>query len=279
MSGFALFLVLTAAVLHASWNAMVKAAGDRALILACVAIAHTFVGGAMVLLSPAPAPESWPFIMASATLHYFYYLFLFVSYRIGDLSQVYPIARGLSPMLVAVGAFVFAGERLPMPAAIGIACVSGGIALLSFTARRSLAEQPLALAAAIGTGFIIASYSLVDGMGVRLSGSAFGYMGWLFLSEALVVAVVAQRRWGQLRVLARPMAKYTLLAGFSSVGAYALVIYANLLAPLGAVSAVREVSVVVAATIGVMLFGERPWKSRMLAAVAVAGGVVLLAGS
>jgi drug/metabolite transporter (DMT)-like permease len=279
VSGLALALVLTAAVLHAAWNAMVKAGSDRALILACVAIAHTVVGAGMIAVAPAPAPESWPYIAASAGLHYLYYILLFLAYRIGDLSQVYPIARGLSPLLVSIGAFVFAGEFLSLPAAAGIAFISGGIALLSFAGRRTLAAQPAALGAAVSTGVVIASYSLVDGIGVRLSDSPFGYTGWLFVSEALVVAVVARRRWGQLRPLARPIAIYTLLAGVSAVSAYALVIYANLLAPLGAVSAVREVSVVVAAGIGVLLFGERPWKSRVIAAAAVTAGVVLLAAN
>lgn len=279
MSSLALALVLTAAVLHAGWNAMVKAGNDRALILACVAIAHTVVGAAMIALAPAPAPASWPYIAASGALHYLYYILLFLAYRIGDLSQVYPIARGLSPLLVSIGAFLFAGELLSLPAAAGIALISGGIALLSFAGRRAPTAQPAALAAAVSTGVVIASYSLVDGIGVRLSESAFGYTGWLFVSEALVVAVVARRRWGQLRPLARPIATYTLLAGVSAVSAYALVIYANLLAPLGAVSAVREVSVVVAAGIGVLIFGERPWKSRVFAAAAVTAGVVLLAAN
>ena len=279
MSSLALALVLTAAVLHAAWNAMVKAGNDRALILACVAIAHTVVGAAMIAFAPAPAPASWPYIAASGALHYLYYILLFLAYRIGDLSQVYPIARGLSPLLVSIGAFLFAGELLSLPAAAGIALISGGIALLSFVGRRAPTAQPAALAAAVSTGVVIASYSLVDGIGVRLSESAFGYTGWLFVSEALVVAVVARRRWGQLRPLARPIATYTLLAGVSAVSAYALVIYANLLAPLGAVSAVREVSVVVAAGIGVLIFGERPWKSRVFAAAAVTAGVVLLAAN
>ena len=258
---------------------MVKAGNDRALILACVAIAHTVVGAAMIAVAPAPAPASWPYIAASGALHYLYYILLFLAYRIGDLSQVYPIARGLSPLLVSIGAFLFAGELLSLPAAAGIALISGGIALLSFVGRRAPTAQPAALAAAVSTDVVIASYSLVDGIGVRLSESAFGYTGWLFVSEALVVAVVARRRWGQLRPLARPIATYTLLAGVSAVSAYALVIYANLLAPLGAVSAVREVSVVVAAGIGVLIFGERPWKSRVFAAAAVTAGVVLLAAN
>ena len=121
VSSLALALVLTAAVLHAAWNAMVKAGNDRALILACVAIAHTVVGAAMIAVAPAPAPASWPYIAASGALHYLYYILLFLAYRIGDLSQVYPIARGLSPLLVSIGAFLFAGELLSLPAAAGIA--------------------------------------------------------------------------------------------------------------------------------------------------------------
>jgi uncharacterized membrane protein len=112
LSLFALSIVLFAAVLHASWNAMVKAGGDRALILAGVALSHALVGGGLILVSEPPAAESWPALIVSTLVHYAYYALLFHAYRLGDLSQVYPISRGLAPMLVAIGALLLIGENL-----------------------------------------------------------------------------------------------------------------------------------------------------------------------
>lgn len=276
MTDLALILVLIAALLHASWNAMVKAAGDRALVLACIAAANTVAGASLIALFGVPALESWAFVAASALLHYVYYWFLFQAYRFGDLSQVYPIARGSAPLLVALGAQLFAGEVLPWLAWAGIWTVSAGIGLLSLSSRASRTADPRAVLAAFATGFLIACYSVVDGMGVRLSGNPFAYIGWLFATEAAVVAVIAYRRRGQWRHLALPAVRYMVL-GASAVVAYALAIYANLLAAMGTVSAVREVSVVIAALIGVIVFRERPWRVRLIAAAIVAAGVVILA--
>ena len=131
MSAFALTLVLAAAVMHASWNALVKKAGDRALILAAVALVTAVSGAALIVLSAYPAPVSWPWIATSTCLHYGYYILLFQAYRLGDLSLGYPISRGLAPALVALGAFMLIGEALNFVGLIGLATVCSGIGLLS----------------------------------------------------------------------------------------------------------------------------------------------------
>ena len=270
-------MVLTAAVLHASWNAIVKGAGDRALAMAVVAFAHVVAGGIALFFVPAPAPASWPYIVASAIIHWGYYAFLFLSYRYGDLSHVYPIARGIAPMLVAVGALVFADEMLVPKAWGGVIAVSLGIALLAFRRNGALAADRAAVLSALATGVMIATYSVNDGIGIRLSEAPSGYIAWIFFLELpITVAILMHRRVSPWR-LPRRAAAFAFAGGLLSVLAYGLVLYAKTMAPLAAVSAVRESSVIIAALIGVVLFRERPWGRRLAAAAVVALGVILLA--
>lgn len=257
---------------------MVKQAGDRALTLAAVACMHALVGIVLIAISEPPAPASWPSIAASTVIHYGYYILLFQAYRLGDLSQVYPISRGMAPALVAFGAFLIIGETLTPAGWTGLAAVCLGIGILAVQ-RGAVNADPRALLAAMLLGLTVAAYSIADGIGVRWSESPTGYMGWLFLLEApVVLAVLVPRVAGRTRIDWRVFA-FGLLGGFFSVLAYGLVLYAKTIAPIGAVSAVRESSVIIAALIGVVLFGERPWAGRVAAALVVAGGVMLLAGA
>ncbi|MFN3824337.1 MAG: hypothetical protein ACK4RN_10190 [Pseudorhodobacter sp.] len=276
MSGFALGLVLFAALLHATWNAMVRGGSDRALTLAGVAMAHAIVGAVFIALAPSPAPESWPWLITSALVHYVYYWLLFRAYRTGDLSQVYPISRGMSPALVTLGALVLIGETLPPFGLAGVALVSCGIAILAFSARGK-GRAPLWFALALG--MMIALYSVSDGIGIRVSDSLMGYMGWLFLSEALVPAVILGLRHKRRETVAPGVLALGLLGGVFSVSAYGIALYVKTIAPIGAVAAVRESSVIIAALIGVFLFGERPAGLRILAALIVAAGVMGIAFS
>jgi drug/metabolite transporter (DMT)-like permease len=276
LSDFAVALVLGAAVLHATWNAIVKGTRARALVLAAVAGTHGTVGLVMLLWFEAPRPASWPYIAASAMIHYGYYYFLSLAYRWGDLSRVYPISRGIAPLLVSLGALIFAGERLPALGWGGVALVSAGISILAFFSRGPVLPDPRSTLAAVATGLIIAAYSVVDGIGVRLSGSPFGYIGWLFFSEFLVSLFVLIRVKPRLTPEVRATLRIGYLGGLCAVAAYGLVIYANTLAPLGMVSALRESSVIIAALFGVVIFRERPWASRIAAAVTVGAGVLML---
>jgi drug/metabolite transporter (DMT)-like permease len=274
VSGFALALVLFAALLHATWNAMVRGGGDRAQTIAGIALAHTIIGLIFVAIAPPPSAESLPWLVTSALVHYVYYALMFRAYREGDLSQVYPISRGLSPALVTLGAMVLIGET-PTPLGLaGIALISCGIGVLAFSARGG-GRAPLWFALALGV--MIASYSVADGIGIRASGSLLGYMGWLFLSEALVTAfIVARFRMRGHKLVAKTLG-IGVLGGVFSVSAYGIALYVKTIAPIGAVSAVRESSVIFAALIGVLVFGERPATMRLTAAAIVALGVVALA--
>ncbi len=275
MSGFALTLVLCAAVLHALWNAIVKAADNRALVFGALSAMNVLAGAVLIALFPAPAVESWPYIAASTLIHYGYYVFLLLAYRLGDFSQVYPISRGLAPILVALGAQGFAGETLPVLAWLGLISVSLGIIVLSLPSGE-IRPNRAAAAAAVATGLFIASYTVVDGIGVRLADSPFGYIGWLFLLEFPVIFAVALWQRGKPSANRWPAIRLGLLGGIFAVLAYGIVIYVKVFTPLGAVSAVRESSVIIAALIGALYFGERPWRRRIFAAAIVTTGVVAL---
>ena len=276
LSSFALTIVLAAAVMHASWNALVKNATDRALTLAAVASMHAVAGIFLIAISDPPAPASWPSIFASTIIHYFYYFLLFQAYRLGDLSQVYPISRGLAPALVAFGAYLAIGETLTPLGWAGLAAISLGIGMLALQ-RGAAHADPRAVGVATLLGLTIAAYSVADGLGVRFSQSPTGYMGWLFLFEAPVVLAVLGPRIAKRHHIDLKVYGIGLIGGALSVAAYGIALYAKTIAPIGAVSAVRESSVIIAALIGLFIFGERPWQGRILAATVVAAGVVALA--
>lgn len=278
MSGTALVIVLFAAVLHASWNAVVKGASDRAVVIAAVSLSHAVAGAFLIIISPPPSSEIWLYVGLSTLIHYAYYGLLFQAYRLGDLSQVYPIQRGLAPALVALGAFVFIGETLTPLGWIGLAAISCGIALLAFPRGRHRAD-PRAIGVATILGITIAGYSIVDGIGVRHSEDPLTYIGWLFLLEFPVgLMILGRRRLRRMNVSGSTFV-LGLFGGLLAVLAYGFVLYAKTLAPLGAVSAVRESSVIFAALIGILLFHERPVAQRLLSAVIVGCGVIALASA
>lgn len=265
-------LVMFAAILHATWNAMVKGAGDRAVMLALISLGHVIPGIVVAVFAPLPSIESFPYIVASTVVHWAYYAFLNTAYKFGDLSFVYPIARGAAPILIALGALVWVDEQLPLLGWIAIGTVSCGILLLAAVRH----ADPRALGAAMATSLIIATYSVVDGIGIRLSGSPLGYVGWLFIAEIFVMVFVAVTRFQRLRMTSVRTLTIGISGGIISGLAYALVLYAKTLAPLGVVSALRETSVIFAALFGILWFNERPVGRRLVAAGVVAFGIVLL---
>ncbi|MGH6906126.1 MAG: EamA family transporter [Geminicoccaceae bacterium] len=276
MDPLVLSLVLAAALLHASWNALVKAGGDPFVRLAVVNAVGGLCAVPLLFLVGRPAPASWPYLFGSVVVHHAYYLALGYGYRFGDLSHVYPIARGIAPPLVALAAWAFAGESVGPLGLLAILVISGGIVSLAFTDDgRLVAIRPLAFG--LATGITIAAYTLFDGLGGRASGDVFGYIAWLFVIDAVPFSVIVafryRRRLGPaLAVCWRPAA----FGGVLSVIAYGLVIWAMSLTPMASVSALRETSVIVAALIGTRLLREPFGTRRVFAASLVAAGVVLL---
>lgn len=275
MSTTVAMLVLTAAFLHAFWNAVVKGANDKTIILGMIALGHVVPGVVVMMIAPMPDLSSVPYLLASVIIHWIYFYLLNVAYRLGDLSLIYPIARGLAPVLVAVGAQVWLGESLPLFAWLGVLTVSAGILVLTRDVITG-ALPTAGLAAALAIGVIVASYTLIDGVGARLSGHAISYIGWLFCTKILIVIYVFSTRMDRVRAVSHRTLIIGFLGGLVSSAAYGLVIYAKTIAPLGIVSALRETSVIFAAMIGVMWFGEGPKQQRIIAALIVCGGVILI---
>lgn len=267
-------LVLLAALLHASWNALLKSSGDRLCSLAIMTIGAGLGALPLILLTPLPHAAAWPYILLSGVLHTGDNLFLIRAYRIGDFSQSYPIARGSSPLLVAIGAALLVGEKMGSATWIGVGLVSLGIiSLAQIKDRHNLSGS----IAAFTTGAFIAAYTVTDGIGARASGNALAYSGWLFVLDSAPLALIVmwqQRRWPVL-----PQARQnwiSLAGGVMSLLAYGIVIWAVTLAPMGTVSALRETSVLFAAVIGSLFLGEKLTQRRIVAALLIATGAIVL---
>ena len=270
-------LVLAAALLHASWNALLKSSHDRLASLSLMTLGAGLGAIPLVLWRPWPQAESWFYILLSGLLHTGYNLFLIRAYRIGDFGQSYPIARGSSPLLVALGAAVFAGEQLGIYTVIGIALVSLGIvslANLGAMRRREHLSGPLA---ALATGAFIAAYTITDGIGARLAGDAIAYAGWLFVADSIPLALLYQYKHGRSPVVLSHKDTWIGLAGgVMSLLAYGIVIWAVTLAPMGMVSALRETSVLFALLIGTLFLGEKLTVRRVLSCAVIAAGAIVL---
>jgi drug/metabolite transporter (DMT)-like permease len=286
--------VLAAAVTHATWNAIAHGIKDQLLAFGLIGAGGILVAIPLVILSPFPLSACWPYLLASIVIHVFYNLLLMRSYRYGEFGQVYPLARGTSPLVVTVLAAVFAAERPSVAQVAGVLVVSCGLVLLVLagrTGRRAAARGGsgggsgrggglgrAALVAAVGTGLTIAAYTTVDGLGVRLSGSSVAYIGWLMLLESLCVPAwaLARRRHVLLSGTSRRVLGSGLLAGGLSVLAYGLVLWAQTRGDLAPIAALRETSVIFGAVIGTVVFHEPFGRWRIAATLLVVIGVLLL---
>ncbi|HEX2816964.1 MAG TPA: EamA family transporter [Phenylobacterium sp.] len=269
-------LVLGSALLHATWNVLLRSGADRLWSITVMSLVSGLAAAIAVWFLPAPAVASWPFAAVSGVLQVGYCLFLVWAYEKGELSQVYPIARGAAPLLVAVGAAVFAGERLSPAAMGGLVLVSSGIIGLSL-GRQRLNTHATVLALASG-GFI-AGYMVCDGMGVRLSGQPFGYFAWMSLAQAapMPFAYFALRRRWPAMGLDRETAK-AIGGGLISIVAYGVVVWAMAGAQMAKVSGLRETSILFAAILAALFLKERFTLRRGLCAGLISLGAVLLAG-
>lgn len=270
-------MVLAAALLHAVWNALVKVNGDRLVIVAVIMSSQTLICLLLLPFVGLPVGDAWPYILGSAGLHNAYCLFLVMAYRYGDLSHVYPIARGSAPLIVAVLSMVIVGEFLSRQATLAVILVTLGVMSLALTRGASGVRETRAVLFALGTGMFIASYTLVDGMGARINGNAHVYTFWLLALHGIPFAVMtACIRRRQLVTQVRRVWRSGLSAGLASLLAYWIVIWAMTMAPLALVSALRETSVVFAVLFGVVLLKERLDVLRLAAIATTLVGAVML---
>ncbi len=272
-------LVLAAALAHAAWNAMVKSSGERGATFAVMLLTGGVVSIAGVVLLPLPAAESWIYLLLSVLVHYGYYGFLLLAYRHGDLSHVYPLARGAAPLMVAAGAWAMAGEALAPAGTAGLVLASAGIMSLAFERGMPRGHAGKPVFYALGTGTFIAAYTVIDGIGVRAAQGALGYILWLNVLEAVPMTLwLLLRRPAHIIGQSRGSLRSGVLGGLLASTAYGLVIYALSRGGMANVSALRETSVLFAALIGTVVLKEASGNAgrRIAAAGLVALGVVAL---
>ncbi|MFJ2514134.1 EamA family transporter [Streptomyces griseoviridis] len=269
--------VLLAAVTHASWNAIAHQITDKVVGFTLISGGGLLIGLAMAPFAGFPAAAAWPYLIVSGLIHVAYYLLLMRSFKLGDFGQAYPIARGTAPLVVTALAAAFAHEVPDGWAAAGIALSCAGLTGVAMWGMRGARPNWAAIGAALATGVTIAAYTVVDGLGVRASGTALGYIAWLMALEGLVIPVYAYLRWrGEILTVLRPHAGLGLLGAALSVLAYGLVLWAQTRADLAPVSALRESSIIVGAAIGAIFFKERFGAPRIAAAVLLVAGIGLM---
>jgi drug/metabolite transporter (DMT)-like permease len=247
------------------------------MAFALINVTAMVISGIVLAVTGLPAGRAVPFVILSAVIHVGYELALMNSYRVGAFNQTYPIARGTSPLVVAIGAYFLANERLGALPLTGIVILAAGLMSLALSAGRLARADLPAVGAAVITGLTIAAYTIVDGLGVRRSGDSLAYGGLLFLLQGppfLLLAAVRRpaAAWRDTALLWRGA-----LAGVLSLVAYGAVLWAQVRAPLAEVAAVREVSVVFAALIGMIFLRESFGVRRVLASALIAAGIILIA--
>ncbi len=268
--------VLGAAFLHASWNAAIKVGTSRLGAMVLLSFGEVAIGACVAAFFPAPAREVWPWIAASACAHFFYKFFLAYAYERGDLSRVYPIARGTAPMIVALaGGLFFLTDTLSLHEYIGIFILGLGILAMAqgiFTEGENRKLLPFALGSALAT----ASYTMIDGTGARVAGDAVMYIAWVFIVEgALFIAGMLMLRGPSLIPRGRREWAAGMFAAVASYAAYAISVWAMTKAPIAVVAALRETSILFAVLIGWVVFGERLSRGKAVAAVIIVVGVIV----
>ena len=267
-------LVILSAIAHASWNAMVKSAGDRVMTMVAIRVVGLGLGLVALPFVDWPAAAGWTWLALTALVQFGYYALLIRSYGIGDMSVVYPLARGLAPVLTTLAAWLAIGESLGAGQVLAVALISFGIMVLSFGAGASRAAVVFALA----TGASVAAYSFLAGMGVRTGGTVLGFQAWLEIVNGIVMVgfALATRR-AALVDYARRHAATGLLAGLLSVLGFLAYLAAARSLPLGPVTALRETSVIFGAVIGALVLREGFGLRRVAASTLVVLGIALLA--
>jgi drug/metabolite transporter (DMT)-like permease len=272
-----IFAVLGAALLHAGWNALFKSSPDKKLENVALAVSRGVLALAIVPWLPLPAHAAWPWITASVLVHVAYFWALAGAYHWGELSFTYPIMRGGAPALVALAGVAVFGEILPGAEFVAVALICVGILGFASGARGEPATMRRALLFALGNAAVIATYTMIDARGVRLSGAPVSYAMWFFIANSVVQVAIglARRRREVPAYLARHWARAA-LGGAFTLGSYGIALWAMSQAPVALVAALREVSVIFAALLGALFLGERFTRRRALATGTVVLGLVLL---
>lgn len=272
--------VLCGAVLHASWNALVKSSTDKALDTAVIHLIGSVIGLPLVLAVGLPPVAAWPYIGASVVIHIGYYIALTGAYRHGDLGLTYPLMRGLGPMLVALSSVAVLGESLSSVAWVGVVGVSAGVLVLGLSAHAL--ERPKAVAFALANAVVIGLYTVVDALGARNAvahgGSALQYVSLLFVLDGWPFGLLVLYRRGLATAwpYARARAPIAAVGAAASLGSYGIALWAMTRAPVAVVAALRETSVLFAALLGTWLLKEPFTVRRATGTAVIVAGVIAL---
>jgi len=274
MSPTVIALALTAAVMHASWNAFLRSGADRLWSITVMGITGIVAALPVMLWFPWPTAAGFGFILASSLLQVAYSVFLVFAYRLGDLGQVYPIVRGSVPLLVSLGGFLMTGQTLSSGQILGVVLVAAGIMSLSIGSQRAPTASILW---ALLTGLIIATYATVDSTGVRSFADPSAYAAWVLFTYGVLLIIAYTLMRGRLRIdIRKREARKALAAGIFVLIAYGAVIIAYSMGPAGPITAIRETSVVFAMIIGRLFLGETLTPKRIFACIVVAAGAIAI---
>ena len=278
MTSFVFLAVLFAAACHAGWNALIKVGLDPLSTTALIALGSAVVAIVCLPFFGMPTSAAWPWIVASAVVHLFYFAALIESYRTGDLGQVYPIARGTAPLMTAGASTVFVGEPLSVFTWSGIVVLAMGVLLLSARGGRAFERfDRRAVGFAFATALTICTYSIVDGIGARVSLNPESYVAWVFIGNALLLVPYAFWRDG--RDVAAAMRRFWLrglIGGTLSAVSYGIALWAMTLAPIAIVATLRETSVLFGTAFAVVWLKEPLRPLRLGAALLIVCGLVLI---
>ena len=277
MSITVFIVIIFAAFLHATWNAMVKNEKDKYLAVSGIVFGHVPASIIVIFFIPSPSVESIPYIILSAILHNGYQWFLLSAYKLGDYTKVYPIARGSAPIFVSIVSLIFFAVVLSRFELLGIAVICLGILSLSFQDATSVTNRKAIIYALI-TGSFIMSYSITDGYGARISASILSYMGWSFILNAFLFAILLNfmKQPGIITRVAKDGKFIFFVGGTISYLVYAIIVWGFTQAPIPVVTALREISIVFALLIGTFFLKEKFTYLKTTAVLTIFIGVILL---
>ena len=272
-----LLAVLAGALLHASWNALIKWEPDKLAASAAIAFGAGLVALPIALFSPIPLAPSWPLIAFSAVIHVFYFALVGYALRHADLGVVYPLTRGSAPAFTAILAALWLGEVLALSGWLAVGAIAAGVITLSADALSRGGLTPRTAVLAFTNAAVVVAYTLVDGLGARLAGNAISYVSWMLAGTAALIVPIALIFYRE-QVVAKTRGFWvrTIIGGALSIASYGIALWAMTKAPIGLVAALRETSVLFAAILGVVLFGERFGPKRWAALVLILIGIGLL---
>ena len=268
---FIFILILVSALCHAVWSAIIKSSKNPLSLMGITSVLEVTIFLPLTFTVPFPTLEVWYFLIATVIIHFFYRLNVIYSYRYGDLSYIYPISRGSSCLFVAIISILFLSSDISVAGFLGILIVCIGLFLISYSKNLSFNFRGFALA--ISTAILITAYTLVDGVGVRLSENGFSYIYWLFTLNGIPLLIIGLISKDGLRKRETYTFRSGIAAGVFATSSYAIVVWSMQFIEIAYVSSIREISIVFAAIIGMLFLFEKNAKSRIIPSILIVSGI------